>query len=245
MQAAVAWMLPAILGNRGTRLGFLGDIFWLHKRGLLDVLALCSTVYADSLTRHGIRSIVVHRGFHPAYGSRLQLERDITVVWLGKMRTRRRHEVACGLARQLERRGQKVLIFDGKSNDFVFGEQRTKILNRAWFVLNVYFSSPSDELSLRQIVAAANDAVVMTEPKFQPVSVRSRAASCGVPAGRDGRQGDVLPESSRRVVLDRREHAPPDGRRAHPRTVAGANPRAGRDGIATLISCPSGRVCLK
>ena len=57
-----------------------------------------------------------------------------------------------------------MLIFDGKLNDFVFGEQRTKILNRAWFVLNVYFSSPSDELSLRQIVAAANDAVVMTEP---------------------------------------------------------------------------------
>ena len=57
-----------------------------------------------------------------------------------------------------------MCIFDGEENDFIFGPKRTEILNRTWFVLNVFFSGPTDELSIRFFVSASNGAVVMTEP---------------------------------------------------------------------------------
>ncbi|RME42335.1 MAG: glycosyltransferase family 1 protein [Caldilineae bacterium] len=155
---------PGFAVARGTRLSFVGDILWLHRHNLLDVLALSSTVYADYLARYGISSLLVPRGYHPGYGTVLGLPRDITVVWMGKLRTRRRREKVYWLREELVRRGHTMLLFDGHENDFIFGEARTHILNRTWFVANIFFSGPTDELSIRYYIAAANGAVVITEP---------------------------------------------------------------------------------
>ena len=155
---------PEPLARRGHRLRFLGDIRWLHARGLLDVLAVSSTVYAAYLERQfGISSLLVPRGYHPGYGRLLDLQRDIAVVWMGQTRTRRRELAIYWLRDQLAQRGQTMQIHDGKSGDFIFGEKRTQILNRARFILNV-FTQAADELSIRYFVAAANGAVVLTEP---------------------------------------------------------------------------------
>jgi hypothetical protein len=165
------WGVDGLLGSkvlnvRGMRLGFLGDIYWLHRHALLDVFALCGTAYAQFFSALGINSILVPRGFHPIYGSLLDLKRDIAVVWLGKTRTKRRKRAVYGLKHELEKYGQKMLIFDGQENAFIFREERTQILNRAWFVVNVFFSAPTDELSLRFYIAAANGCVVLTEPNL-------------------------------------------------------------------------------
>ena len=56
-----------------------------------------------------------------------------------------------------------VKFYDGEKNPFIFGEERTQILNRATFVLNLC-TFPTDELSIRYYVAASNGAVVLTEP---------------------------------------------------------------------------------
>lgn len=155
---------PNALDGKGKRLGFLGDIVWLHHQNLLDVLALSSTFYADYLHRYDIPSIVVPRGYHSSYGSILNLERDIAAVWMGKIRTKRRAKALYWLKEQLEMRGHSMHIYDGGKNGFIFGKKRTEILNRAWFVLNVFFSGPTDELSIRFFIAAANGAVIITEP---------------------------------------------------------------------------------
>lgn len=152
------------LFKRGKRLGYLGDILWLDARQLLDVLALSSTVYADYLAALRVPSLVVPRGYHPSYGASLNLERDIAAIWMGKLRTRRRSRAIYWLKEQLERRGQSMHVYDGQENPFIYGSRRTEILNRSWFVLNVFFSGPQDELSIRFFIAGANGAVVLTEP---------------------------------------------------------------------------------
>ena len=156
-------MAPDLVNRKGSRFRFLGDILWLHRSGLLDVLALSSTVYAEYLERVGITSLVVPRGYHPGFGRLLNLERDIAVVWMGKLRNNRRRNTVGWIRRGLEKRGQVMQVYDGEENAFIYGEKRTQILNRAWFVLNV-FTKPIDELSIRYYLAAANGAVVITEP---------------------------------------------------------------------------------
>lgn len=155
---------PTFLRSRGSRLGFLGDLLWLQKAGMLDVLALSSTVYSEYLTELGIPSVVVPRGYHPGYGEVRDKDRDIALVWLGKTRTGRRAEAVRWVLSQVKARGYEVRQYDGVENEFIFGEARTELLNRTRFVLNVNFSGPTDELSLRYFVGAANGAVIVTEP---------------------------------------------------------------------------------
>jgi hypothetical protein len=149
--------------NAGARLGFLGDIKALHRLELPDILALSSTVYSRLLRGIGIDSVVVPRGYHPGYGQSLDLERDIAAVWMGKLRTAKRRQAIHWIREELNQRGLSMKIFDGVENKFIFGEQRTRILNRTWFVLNVFFSGPTDELSIRFFFAGANGAVVLSE----------------------------------------------------------------------------------
>ena len=163
---AIDRLWPGMLKSRGVRLGFLGDIFWLHQHGLLDNLVLSSTVYADYLARCGIPSMVVPRGYHPGFGKNLKLERDIAAVWMGKLRTKRRSRAVYWLKDELRKRGQIMHVYDGQENKFIYGKKRMEILNRAWFVLNVFFSGLTDELSIRYFVAAANGAVMLSEPSL-------------------------------------------------------------------------------
>ena len=163
----VDWMLdrlmPRLLDARDCRFRFLGDILWLYRHRVLDVLALSSTVYARYLKQLGIPSILTPRGYHPSYGQILDLERDIAVVWMGKTRNRRRKQVVHWMEEQLEGRGLLMQIYDGEHNDFIFDDRRTEILNRTRFVLNV-LPDPTWEVSMRYYIAAANGAVVLTEP---------------------------------------------------------------------------------
>lgn len=161
----VTGRLLAKIGNaKGRRLGFLGDILWLDRHALLDLLVLSSTVYSDRLRQFGVPSIIVPRGYHPSFGCRRNIERGIAVVWMGKTRTRRRKRIIYGLRDELKGRGLHMAIYDGEENGFIYGQERTVVLNRACFVLNVNCSGPTDELSIRYFVAAANGAVVLTEP---------------------------------------------------------------------------------
>lgn len=154
----------AITGGRGARLGFLGDILWLHQTGLLDILALSSTVYADYFAEHGVKSIVIPRGHHGSYGANLGQKRSTAAVWMGKLRSRRRARSVLRLQSDIENRGRTMQVYDGRKRAFIFAARRMQILNRAWFVPNIFFSGPTDELSIRFFIAAANGAVVITEP---------------------------------------------------------------------------------
>lgn len=152
-----------IFRGRGSRFASLGDIIWLRKNGLLDVLGLSASYYVNYFQKVGINAVLIPRGYHPSYGRIMNLERDIPVTWMGKIRNRRRAAIIYGLRDKLRAYGLKMHIHDNASMPFIFGEERTNILNRSLFVLNV-LAYPTDEVSIRYYIAAANGAVILTEP---------------------------------------------------------------------------------
>ena len=156
-------LFPNFFGVRGRYLANIGDILWLHKQGMLDVLGLSSKIYVRIFLDLGIQSTFVQRGYDPRYGKILDEDRDIALVWMGAIRNKRRRRFVYWLKDQLEKRGLTMLIFDGVNTPFIFGEKRTQILNRTWFVANIYEHLTYD-LSVRFIHAGANGAVVITEP---------------------------------------------------------------------------------
>ena len=160
---SLAAAAPDLVSKRGRKLAFLGDILWLYRNDFLDVLALSSTVYSDYFKAQGIEPVLVPRGYHPSYGEILNRQRDIAVVWMGKTRTARRRRAVYGLRDKLKEHGHRMLIHDNQERPFIFRSERTQVLNRAWFVLNV-LTHPKDELSIRYYFGAANGAVVLTEP---------------------------------------------------------------------------------
>jgi len=147
----------------GARFTFFGDIIWLESNNLLDILATPSSEYQKLFKMFGFDSLIIPRGYYPDYGEDLDLDRDITVLWMGKTRTRRREKIIYRLREQLDELGLNMHIHDGLEKPFIFGEERTNLLNRTWFVLNI-LTSPTDELSIRYYIAAANGAVILTEP---------------------------------------------------------------------------------
>ncbi len=197
-------LLPGGLLRRGTRLRFLGDIFWLHRSGLLDVLGLSSQVYAAHLARAGIRSVVVPRGYHPSYGVPLDGERDIALVWMGKTRTRRRRRTILAIQRDLANLGHRMEIFDGVTRPFVYGAERSRLLNRTRFMLNLP-TYPHDELSIRLVLAAANGAVTISDvanasPPFEPEAHYLSLPIDAIPGAIDHY---VRHEAERRAIADR------------------------------------------
>ena len=156
-------LVPWLVKTKGARLGFLGDLLWLHEHGFLDVLALSSTYYAEYLQKYQIPSIMVARGSAPSHGCVLHKKREIAVVWMGKLRTSRRKKAIYWLKAELEKRGLEMRIYDGEQRGFIYGDERTEILNKTWFVLNI-LSSALDELSIRYFISGANGAVVLSEP---------------------------------------------------------------------------------
>lgn len=159
-------LAPDLVRRKGRRLSFEGDIVWLHRHRLLDVLALSSDYYAEYFAKFGIHTIVIPRGWVSSYGTNLNITRDITALWMGKTRTRRRRNAVYWLQDQLRKQGLNMLIFDGVQNNFIYGNQRTELLNRTKFVINLYFNDARDELSIRYFIAGANGAVVLTEPSI-------------------------------------------------------------------------------
>lgn len=156
-------LVPARLRTPGGRIENLGSIRWLHHHGLVNVQAFSSTVFQEFLAAEGIHGPVVPRGYHSLYGERRHLERDVSAVWLGKTRSRRRRRIVYGLRDQLRADGLDMRIHDGIERPFIFGEPRTALLNRTKFVINAHVR-PSDEISIRHFIAMANGAVVLSEP---------------------------------------------------------------------------------
>ena len=149
--------------NRGSRFATLGDILWLDRNNLLNILATPASEYQKVFAGFGIDSLLIPRGYHPDYGEIRDLTRDIAVLWMGKIRTERRERIIHGLRVELANEGLEMQVYDGIEKPFIFGEERTSLLNRSWFILNI-LAYPTDEISIRYYIAAANGAVILTEP---------------------------------------------------------------------------------
>ena len=165
-QREEAWQIRpqfARMASRALRLRYYGDLRWLEQEGILDVLAVGSKWIAHYLSERGFPAMVAYIGHTPAWGAPLGLERDISVLWLGKVATARRRAVLEQIAATLRQEGIEMLRVDGENHPYVFGEERTRLLNRSKITLNV-LRTPWDNHSLRYFLAAANRSLIVTEP---------------------------------------------------------------------------------
>jgi hypothetical protein len=151
----------------------LGDYYYAHRRGWFDVFADISAVYARRFAEHGLPAIHAPFGTSPLWYADLNLERDIDVLWMGMRGTRRRSKILDHLHEKLNAHGVRFHVADRIKNPFVFGEERTRLLNRAKITVNILRTWWSEN-SLRFAFAAPNRSLIVSErilphsPAYKP-----------------------------------------------------------------------------
>lgn len=161
------WQLMSRRGwmtTRGFRFRYCGDLLWMQSEGILTLLVSGSPINNVYLREIGLYP---YRTPTPSYregwGADLNLERDVPVLWLGKSATRRRRRNIQRVRKDLRDLGVELLVIDGVENSYIFGEARTKLLNRTCIVLNL-LRKQWDNNSARLQLAALNRALVVSEP---------------------------------------------------------------------------------
>ena len=136
------------------------NLWRLHRRGLPDLLVTSTLERVQFLRERGIPAEHVPLGYHPEQGRDLGVERDIDVLFLGHQSLRRRLKVA-----YLRRRGVDVTAAGDWNNPNYWGEERTRLINRARIFLNI--PRFEGQLALgRFILGACNKSLIVSEPLY-------------------------------------------------------------------------------
>ncbi len=143
---------------KGHRLRIFGQLKWVKEQGLLDVLAVTSSSRAEYLRQRGLDPIVVPVGYDPVYGDDMNLDREIEVAFLGNTSAPRRRQLLPDLFDEFAKQGIQVLVENN-----IYEEDRTEFLNRSRILVNV-LRAPQDFVGQRFMLAAANKALVISEP---------------------------------------------------------------------------------
>lgn len=135
----------------------------IGREGIVDLLTVAARSYQAFLEQEGIASELVPVGYHPVHGRRLDLARDIDVLFLGDLRVGRRKRIL----RRLVRDGLPVQAVGSYSDPKYWGEGRTELLNRSKVLLNLPRHSGL-LADLRLILGMATGALVVSEPVYLP-----------------------------------------------------------------------------
>ena len=148
--------------SRMLRFRYLGDYYYAHRQGWLDIFADTSEIYAEIHRRHGLPTIVAPWGATPQWYKELGLQRDIDVLWMGTRGTKRRSTILDRVRSELESHGVRIHVADGKENPFIFGDERIYYLNRSKITLNITRTWYDDNFS-RIALAAPNRSLIVSE----------------------------------------------------------------------------------
>jgi hypothetical protein len=121
------WLKPLTLSAQRYR--YYGDLHWMKRKGMLSLLTISSLWTADFLRARGFDPLIMPPSV--LQGEDLKLERDVPVLWLGKPGSSRRARVLKQIRAELKARGVDLMVIDGVENPYVFGELRTRLLNRS------------------------------------------------------------------------------------------------------------------
>lgn len=135
----------------------------LHREGIIDLLTVAAKSYQAFLAQEGIDSELIPVGYHSIHGDRMDLERDIDVLFLGDLRVGRRKRIL----RRLRHDGLPVEAAGSYSDPRYWGEGRTQLLNRTKVLLNLP-RHPGLLADLRLILGMATGALVISEPVYLP-----------------------------------------------------------------------------
>ncbi|HXK59010.1 MAG TPA: hypothetical protein PLP42_03865, partial [Acidobacteriota bacterium] len=151
------------LDHRMARFRYVGDYYYAYRKGLLDLLADSSMIYADIHRKAGIPVLYLPWGGSLVSSKDLGMERDIDVLWMGKRGSGRRSRLLDRVRAELKALGVEIYVADGEENPFIFGETRTEYLNRAKVTLNLTRTWYDDNFS-RFSMAAPNRSLIVSEP---------------------------------------------------------------------------------
>jgi hypothetical protein len=156
------------------RFAYVGDYRYAYRHGWLDVFVEVSDIYARAHSAHGLPAIFAPWGSFHGWHADLDLTRDIDVLWMGKRRNHYRSRQIDQLRSRLEHCGYKMYVADNVENHFIWGDERTRMLNRAKITLNLLTMWSDDTLDYRFPLAAGNRSLVVSEtclphcPYYQP-----------------------------------------------------------------------------
>ncbi len=165
------WMLEktpiSAFLQRAGRLRALGEMLTMKSRGLLKLICVFTDTSWLFLRHYGLPVVVVPMGYHPQFGElHGDLEKDVDVVFLGSTRDKRRNEIFRELDNKLRAKGVNFVVKDGSpEHGYVFGKERTLLLNRSKIMLNI-MRQPWDDPVFRLLLAAPNSAMLLSEKLF-------------------------------------------------------------------------------
>lgn len=155
----------------GRMLRFLLDNFAVIRTGTLfgwlDVICVSTEQKRAYLAAMGLPAEFLPVGQQPSFGRDLGQARDIDVLFIGSLKSRRRRAALQGFENNARACGLRVVTTTGP----VQGEERTRLVNRARVVLHLHQMS-WDTPWMRWCLASANGAVVASEPLCHPEPLR-------------------------------------------------------------------------
>lgn len=163
----------SFLDSRMLRFRYVGDYYYAYRRGILNVLADSSAIYSHLHNSHGLPTLYAPWGSSPTWYKELNLERDIDVLWMGNLDSRRRRKLIENVRNELRKHGVDIYMADNLENPFIFGEERIRMLNRAKITLNVTRTWFDDNFS-RFALTIPNRSLIVSEkllphcPTYQP-----------------------------------------------------------------------------
>jgi glycosyltransferase involved in cell wall biosynthesis len=163
----------ARLESKMLRFRYVGDYYYAHNKGLLNLFSDSSAVYARIHSQHGLPTLFVPWGSSPLWYADLDRERDIDVLWMGNRQGERRSNLIDQVREDLLKQGIKMYVADGQENPFIFREERVALLNRAKITLNITRTWYDDNFS-RFALVAPNRSLIVSEyllphcPAYEP-----------------------------------------------------------------------------
>lgn len=133
------------------------------RKGIPDVLITSTRGSQQFLTERGIAAHWVSLGSDPSYGQDLGLARDIDVLFLGTFILPRRKR----LITRLRQQGIDLLAVGSHATPTYWGENRTRLLNRAKILVDLHRNS-GELAGMRFLLGMTNGALVISEPVYDP-----------------------------------------------------------------------------
>ena len=145
----------------------------LGGEGIPDILAVCSFAWHEYLQERGIESVWVPIGRDEEDGDDLQLDRDLTALFLGSLDIPRRKRILKNLRKQNVDVCAQGSWFEASS----WGDSRTELINRALTFLNIQ-RYPGEFAGHRLVLGMANKSLVISEPIYKPLPFEAGKALC-------------------------------------------------------------------
>mgnify|MGYP006297990179 CR=1 FL=1 len=134
------------------------SVKWLWDNHLIDQIIASTPARQLFLQKNHINAGYVPLGYHQIWGHKMTIERDIDVLFLGRLRKDRRLKVLGKCFDELNSRNIKTHLAENNC----FGRQRTELINRSKIVLDI-MRIPWEMPVMRPLMSAACGAMVVTD----------------------------------------------------------------------------------